>query len=243
MNDWVLIMATSALYFSLVGSLGLLLVVWRRQGMIRRLEARVEAGLGMSSPVASDRVMVLSTRSGVSPGGVPISWSAGNRTAIAVVVGVVVLIVGGGFAGWWFLGHSGGSSTSATDPAGIHRPSSKSLGSDPESVVPEDPPSISDRAAYTVAVLNASGVAGAAADRVAPSVATAGYRVGEVSDANDQTLALSVVMWTPGAQAVAQNVAKDLGITSAPPLDGVAMDSIGEADVVVVVGRDKASGP
>jgi hypothetical protein len=42
---------------------------------------------------------------------------------------------------------------------------------------------------------------------------------------------------------VAQNVAKDLGITSAPPLDGVAVDAIGDADVVVVVGKDAATGP
>ena len=78
---------------------------------------------------------------------------------------------------------------------------------------------------------------------MAPKVETAGYRVGQVGDANDQDLAKSVVMWRPGKQAIAQNVAKDLGITSAPPLDGVASDAIGEADVVVVVGKDTAAGP
>jgi hypothetical protein len=125
----------------------------------------------------------------------------------------------------------------------ITKPASGPLGADPDATVPEDPPPIQDRAAYTVAVLNASGVSGAAADVVAPKVETAGYRLGEVGDANAEDLAKSVVMWRPGQQAVAQNVAKDLGITSAPPLDGVASDDIGEAEVVVVVGKDSASSP
>jgi hypothetical protein len=50
-------------------------------------------------------------------------------------------------------------------------------------------------------------------------------------------------MWREGKQAIAQNVAKDLGITTAPPLDGVAADAIGDADVVVVVGKDAAASP
>jgi hypothetical protein len=53
----------------------------------------------------------------------------------------------------------------------------------------------------------------------------------------------SSVMWAPGKQAVAQNVAKDLGITQAPPLDGISDAKIGEADVVVVVGKDLAAAP
>ncbi|MEO2140307.1 MAG: LytR C-terminal domain-containing protein, partial [Thermoleophilia bacterium] len=125
----------------------------------------------------------------------------------------------------------------------LTKPANGPLGADPDAVVPDDPPAIQDRAAYTVAVLNASGVSGAARTTVAPKVETAGYRVGEVGDANAQDLATSVVMWRPGSQAVAQNVAKDLGITSAPPLDGVAADAIGDADVVVVVGKDAATGP
>ena len=50
-------------------------------------------------------------------------------------------------------------------------------------------------------------------------------------------------MWRPGKQAVAQNVAKDLGITQAPPLDGISTSKLGQADVVVVVGKDLAAAP
>ena len=152
-------------------------------------------------------------------------------------------LVVGGFAAWWFGFRGGSTSASTAGAPQIAKPANGPLGADPDASVPDDPPAIQDRAAYTVAVLNASGVTGAARDVVAPKVETAGYRLGEVGDANDQNLASSVVMWKPGKQAVAQTVAKDIGITSAPPLDGVASDAIGDADVVVVVGKDLAAAP
>lgn len=241
-SDWVMISATMVMFVSLLGAFGLLIIAWRRQGMIKGLEARQQNGLGMSSPVATDRVQALAGREGPSQGGVPMPGGTGNGAAIGVIAGVLVLLVAGGFAGWWFGFRDAGSSATAGAPQ-IGKPGNSPLGADPDAVVPSNPPPIQDRAAYTVAVLNASGVTGAAGDRVAPKVETAGYRVGEVGDANSQQLATSVVMWPEGKQAVAQNVAKDLGITQAPPLDGVAADAIGQADAVVVVGKDQASGP
>ena len=242
-SDWIMISATIVMFVSLFGALGLLLVAWRRKTIIDGLEARAQHGLGSSAPVASDRTQALSGREGISQGGLPMPSSTGNGATIGIIAGVLAIIVVGGFAGWWFVIRGDGSSTSAADTAPITKPANSPLGADPDAVVPENPPAIQDRAAYTVAVLNASGVTGAAADRVAPKVETAGYRVGQVGDANDQDLAKSVVMWRPGKQAIAQNVAKDLGIASAPPLDGVASDAIGDADVVVVVGKDTAAGP
>ncbi len=242
-SDWIMISATIVMFVSLFGALGLLLVAWRRKTIIDGLEARAQHGLGNSAPVASDRTQALSGREGISQGGLPMPSSTGNGATIGIIAGVLAIIVVGGFAGWWFVIRGDGSSTSAADTAPITKPANSPLGADPDAVVPENPPAIQDRAAYTVAVLNASGVTGAAADRVAPKVETAGYRVGQVGDANDQDLAKSVVMWRPGKQAIAQNVAKDLGIASAPPLDGVASDAIGDADVVVVVGKDTAAGP
>lgn len=241
-SDWIMISATIVMFVSLFGALGLLLVAWRRQGILAGLKGREQHGLGNSAPVASDRLQALAGRDGTSQGGLPMPSSTGNGATIGIIAGVLAIIVVGGFAGWWFLVRGDGSSTTAgTVP--ITKPANGPLGADPDATVPEDPPAIQDRAAYTVAVLNASGVTGAAADRVAPKVETAGYRVGQVGDANDQNLAKTVVMWRPGKQAVAQNVAKDLGITRAPPIDGVASDAIGDADVVVVVGKDTAAGP
>ncbi len=240
-SDWVMITATMVMFVSLFGALGLAIIAWRRQSMIKGLQAREQNGLGMSSPVATDRVQALAAREGISQGGVPMPSSTGNGALMGIVAAVLVLLLAGGAAVWWF-GFRGSSTASVTAPQ-ITKPASGPLGADPDATVPEAPPPIQDRAAYTVAVLNASGVSGAAADVVAPKVETAGYRLGEVGDANAQDLAKSVVMWRPGKQAVAQNVAKDLGITSAPPLDGVASDDIGDAEVVVVVGRDSASSP
>lgn len=240
MSDWVLITASVVMFVSLFGALGLVVIALRRRSVIAGLEVRERDGLGLSSPVASDRVQVLSERDGVSQGGIPVPGASGKAATVGVIAGIVVLLLAGGAAAWWF----GVRDTGATSVVAVNvTPANGPLGTDPDAVVPENPPAIQDRAAYTVAVLNASGIAGAAATTVAPKVETAGYRLGEVGDANDENLPASVVMWQEGKQAIAQNVAKDLGITRAPPLDGVAADTIGEADVVVVVGKDAAAAP
>ncbi len=232
--------ATMVMFASLAGAIGLGLVVWRRQGMIKALEGRQAAAAGMSSPVASDRLMALRKRSTTSQGDLAVS--AGPTRLVGIITAFIIVILLGGFAGYWFvMRDQPGTSTTPAAAGGIV--GKGPLGPDPATQVPSDPPAISDHAAYTVAVLNVSGVTGAAATTVAPKVETAGYRVGDVADAPSKNQLTSVVMWKPGQQAVAQNVARDLGITQAPPLDGIAMSKIGTADVVVVVGKDLAAGP
>ncbi len=234
--------ATMVMFASLAGAIGLGLVVWRRQGMIKALEGRQAAAAGMSLPVAPDRWIALRERSTTSQGDLAVP--AGPTRLAGIITAFIIVILLGGFAGYWFVmrDQSGTSITAGAGGTVAKGP----LGPDPAAQVPSDPPAISDHAAYTVAVLNASGVTGAAATTVAPKVETAGYRVGDVADVSDvasQNQLTSVVMWKPGQQAVAQNVARDLGITQAPPLDGIATSKIGIADVVVVVGKDLAAGP
>ncbi len=52
----------------------------------------------------------------------------------------------------------------------------------------------------------------------------------------------SVVMYAKGKKKVAWNVAKNLGVKRAPPLDGFTSAQTGDADVVVLVGLDLANG-
>lgn len=167
----------------------------------------------------------------------------GGNGALVALVGIVAIAVIA--VGVWFLFLRGGdASTPAT--AGTAATATSTTGAtggtatapDTASEVPADVPPVANKAAYTVAVLNASGVSGAAANRVAPRVQAAGYTLGVVDNAAQQDLVTSVVQYVPGRKEVAWNVAKDLGITTAGPVDSLSKGRIGTADVVVIVGKD-----
>lgn len=169
--------------------------------------------------------------------------SGGGNGALIALAGIVAIAVIA--VGVWFLFLRGGdSSTPAT--AGTSTTATSTTGTtggtstapDTASAVPADVPPVANKAAYTVAVLNASGVSGAAANRVAPRVQAAGYTLGVVDNAAQQDLVTSVVQYVAGRKEVAWNVAKDLGITSAGPVDALSQGRIGTADVVVIVGKD-----
>ena len=109
--------------------------------------------------------------------------------------------------------------------------------------MPDAVPQI-DKSQYAVAVFNASGIDGVAGDVVAPALENEGYQVPLVANPpdGDTDRQKSVVMYTKGNRKAAQNVAKDLGVTRAPPLDGYTDEQVGNADVVVLVGMDIANG-
>ncbi len=167
--------------------------------------------------------------------------SGGGNGALVVLISVLaVAIVAGGV--WFFLLRGdGGSST----PASAGTSTSATSGTtgttvDVGGTIPEVVPPLANKAAYTVAVLNASGVSGAAANRVAPRVQAAGYTLGVVDNAAKQDLPTSQIEYLPGRKEVAWNLGKDLGITTAVPVDALAEGRIGTADAVVVVGKDLA---
>ena len=109
--------------------------------------------------------------------------------------------------------------------------------------MPDAVPQI-DKSQYAVAVFNACGIDGVAGDIVAPALENEGYQVPLVANPpdGDSDRQKSVVMYTKGNRKAAQNVAKDLGVTRAPPLDGYTDEQVGNADVVVLVGMDIANG-
>lgn len=109
--------------------------------------------------------------------------------------------------------------------------------------VPASVPPITDTGMFSVKVYNASGVPGAAGDGVAPRLQTEGYQILRPDNypTGETDVAESVVMYNGQEnQEAAWNVATVLGITRTPPLEGLTVDQIEGADVVVVVGLDLA---
>jgi hypothetical protein len=147
-----------------------------------------------------------------------------------------------GIGSWYlFLRDDGGSGTANTGQTGNGRPAA--VPAPPRNTVPATVPALDNKANYTVAVLNASGVEGAARLKVGPRVSASGYQLGPVDNASVDNITRSLVMWAPGQEAVAQNVARDLEITRITPIDGATAPNIGDSDAVVIVGRDLANRP
>jgi len=158
------------------------------------------------------------------------SSGRGFLLGIAVVLAVAIIGVGG----WWFFLR--GDSSASTAATGTQTTATVADTGE----VPEDVPPVANKAAYTVAVLNASNITGAAANKVAPRVQADGYTLGVVDNATKQDLTASEVQYVKGRKEVAWNLAKDLGITKAVEVNQLAQGRIGTADVVVVVGKDLA---
>ncbi len=159
------------------------------------------------------------------------SSGRGFLMGIAVLLAIAIIGVGG----WWFFLRG---DDSASTPAASGTQTTATAADTGE--VPEDIPPVANKAAYTVAVLNASNITGAAANKVAPRVQADGYTLGVVDNATKQDLTASEVQYVKGRKEVAWNLAKDLGITRAVEVNSLAQGRIGTADVVVVVGKDLA---
>jgi len=154
-----------------------------------------------------------------------------------LVVGAVAIVVAGLLAagGWYLFIRDDGAGPSAPAAQATTATTAATTGE-----VPDDVPPLANKAAYTVAVLNASNVTGAAANKVAPRVQADGYTLGVVDNAAKQDIAVSQVQYVKGRQEVGWNLAKDLGVTTAVEVDSLAKGRIGTADAVVIVGKDLA---
>jgi len=163
--------------------------------------------------------------------------SAGRGLVLGAVAIVVIGLLGAG--GWYLFIRDDGSGGSPTTAQSTTQASTGTTTTD-SGIVPEDVPPLANKAAYTVAVLNASNVTGAAANKVAPRVQADGYTLGVVDNASKQGLTESQVQYVKGRKEVGWNLAKDLGITRAVEVDSLAQGRIGTADAVVIVGTDLA---
>jgi LytR cell envelope-related transcriptional attenuator len=87
----------------------------------------------------------------------------------------------------------------------------------------------------SVLVLNGNGRAGAAGE--AGSLLHAhGYIVARVGNAARSDYGKSVVMYRPGREVEARRLAREVGVDVVGPLDGIQLDELMGAHVVVVIG-------
>lgn len=244
---WLDLVVPSAAILALFGVVALVVVAVLQGRKVRRLEDRLARTGEAAEEAPLQRIAELQARHAVSSG----TPGAGGSLRMAGVIGLVALALIAALGGVWYLfvRDDGGGGTQAETPAATS--STSTAPAEPPtpvdtSLVPEDVPALPDRSIYTIAVFNATGIAGAAGDVVAPALVNEGWTIPPELIANEPNavtgLKESVVMFSPGKRRVAQNVAKDLGVTRAPPLDGYTPDQIGNADVVVVVGLDLANG-
>jgi hypothetical protein len=145
--------------------------------------------------------------------------AAASRPRVLVVVGIAALLlaVGGIFVSEKILDDGEGGAADRSGKAGR--------------VIPGE---------VTVAVLNGTSEAGLA-DKVASDVGANGYAVGTVGGTNGQ-FPQTTVMFADGDRKAARKVARDLGL-DADSVEGLDRETellAGEANVVVIVGEDRA---
>jgi hypothetical protein len=90
------------------------------------------------------------------------------------------------------------------------------------------------RGETSILVLNANGIAGAAAE-AASRVRARGYTVAATGNAA-RSYGRSVVMYRPGRRPEAQRLAHEIGIRLVGPLDGMGPRQLKGAQVVLVLG-------
>ncbi len=243
--EWLDLVVPSAAILALFGVVALVYVAIRQGRIIRRLEQRLADRGEASMEAPLQRIAELQAREAVSSGRP--AYSAQLRTAGIVALGALALLLAIGGIWYLFVRDDGGSSASGDTPAmttTVNRTTANPPKPVDQTIVPDNVPPITDKSIYTVQVFNASGVPGAAGDVIAPRLQGEGWNVPPAAnEPNGETgRRESVVMYTRGKRNVAWNVAKDLDIKRAPPVDGYTSDQYGDADVIVLVGTDIANG-
>jgi hypothetical protein len=238
--DWLDLLTPSAAVLALFIAVGLVVQSIRHGRAIKRLEQGLAQAGGVAVEASLERIQQLQARANISSGEA-MPPSALLRRAGVIIAAVVAVLVIGGLTWAFFLRDGGGDDALAGngDDRTISTPSGPPTVPPDQSTVPDDLPPLENKSLYDVAVLNATEVSGLAGDVIGPRVENEGYTLGIVDDA-PEPLDTSVVMYAEGQKRVGQNVADDLGIAEATPLDGISVEQIGGADAVVLAGQDLA---
>lgn len=244
--EWLDLVVPSAAILALFGVVALVVVAILQGRRLRKLEDRLARTGEAAEEAPLQRIADLQARHAPSSGGV----SSGQMRAAGMIALVAVALVAAVGGVWYLFIRDDGGGGTAGSPAGATTQSTSSS-TTPQAptpvdatLLPENVPALPDKSIYTLAVFNATGIAGAAGDVVAPQLTGEGWSVPLVDNEPNQVTGLkkSIVMYSRGKQKVAWNVAKDLGLKNARPLDGYTAEQIGNADVAVVVGLDLANG-
>lgn len=232
MQKWLDLLTPSAAAVAILVALALTVVALRQGRAIKRLEDRVADTDGAAARISLDRLQSLGRRANETT-------RLNPSTVIAIVVGAGVL----GAAGWYLFMRPDNSTSADSSTTTSTNPNSTPINKVRTKPNPNPKPLLPNKAAFKILVLNASGVDGAAGSGVMPVVASMGYATAPPGNATRSDMAQSVVVELPGKASVADNIAKDLGITKLMSEDGVvpaAYDMTG-IDAIVVVGADLAS--
>lgn len=250
MQKWLDLLTPSAAALSLLLAIALVVQVIRHGRSVRRLESRLAEREGAAARVSLDRLSQLQRRAGTSTGLLepkrtresPRLPPLGN---LAAIVGVLAVVAG---TGWYLFGRgddpaTGGTGTATSARTTITTPTTtqpKPPSANTE--IPATAPNLEQsKSAYRVLVLNGSGVPKAAANLV-PVVETFGWATAPPDNASASDVRVSFVMYMPGKEAVADNLAIDLAITKKQPVDGVTItQDISDVDAIVIIGQDLAN--
>ena len=238
--EWLDLVVPAVAILALFAAIGLIVTAVRQGRAIRRLEERLARTGDSAVEAPLQRIADLQARH--APHRAPRHPApAAHGAAVGVSALVLVALVGGVW--YLFIRDDDGSASADTGrPAAATQQTQAAPAAPPpdQAAVPDEVPTI-DKSAHTVAVFNASGIDGVAGDIVAPALENEGYQVPLVANPldGDTDRQKSVVMYSDGQRRAAQNVAKDLGIARAPPLDGYTTDQVGDVDVIVLVARHR----
>jgi LytR cell envelope-related transcriptional attenuator len=151
-------------------------------------------------------------------------WRTAALVASALAALELVLLFVGGVVAFGLPLARSHASTGSAAPA--HRTKSPPA--------PPRPPMLA-RAQVPVLVLNANGLAGAAA-AAADNVRVRHYPVAGVGNADDQTRPRSVVMYAPSFDREARRLANELHVGIVSPLDGIRLRALKGAKLLLLVG-------
>jgi hypothetical protein len=245
-SEWVDILTPSLAVVALVLAIGLAVQAWRHGRAIRRLEDRLAQVGAAAEEGPLQRLAELGQRMRREQTGGGGARRLARPAAITAVTLVAVAVLAGGAWALVLRDDGGGTGTAATTAGtteGRTGTTTTAAAPDPGRCGTVRP--LPDNGAVTVTIFNASGVDGAAKDRIAPDINLEGYRLGLVDNPPDDRADLrrsQVQFVRPADRGAACNVAKVLGLNRVAAVEGYTPDQIGgsEVNVVVVVGRDLA---